>query len=230
MTSAMRGGLYLAYIHTGESEIDSLSQKGLENLAQVLAQRTSVEPDGVAALNPETDTLAFFPLIYWPVTQNQKPVSDKALQNIQHYLDHGGTILFDTRDQSRVAADLVNTQGAQSLRRIIGGLNIPPLNPIKEDHVLSRSFYLLRGYPGRFENGTLWIEQDGANGRDGVSSVLIGSNDWASAWASHSSRNTRNPQQEMAMRFGVNLVMYALTGNYKADQVHIPFILERLGK
>ena len=33
----------------------------------------------------------------------------------------------------------------------------------------------------------------------------------------------------MAYRFGVNLVMYALTGNYKTDQVHVPAILERLG-
>ena len=37
-------------------------------------------------------------------------------------------------------------------------------------------------------------------------------------------------QREMAFRAGVNLVMYALTGNYKADQVHIPALLERLGQ
>ena len=40
----------------------------------------------------------------------------------------------------------------------------------------------------------------------------------------------RRAQREMACRFGVNLVMYALTGNYKADQVHVPAILERLGR
>ena len=37
-------------------------------------------------------------------------------------------------------------------------------------------------------------------------------------------------QRELAMRFGVNLVMYVLTGNYKSDQVHVPAILERLGQ
>ena len=37
-------------------------------------------------------------------------------------------------------------------------------------------------------------------------------------------------QREMARRFGVNLVMYALTGNYKTDQVHVPALLERLGQ
>ena len=37
-------------------------------------------------------------------------------------------------------------------------------------------------------------------------------------------------QREFAFRAGVNIVMYALTGNYKADQVHIPALLERLGQ
>jgi hypothetical protein len=33
----------------------------------------------------------------------------------------------------------------------------------------------------------------------------------------------------MALRFGINLVIYALTGNYKADVVHAPFLLQRMG-
>ena len=37
-------------------------------------------------------------------------------------------------------------------------------------------------------------------------------------------------QREMAYRAGVNIVMYTLTGNYKADQVHVPALLERLGQ
>jgi hypothetical protein len=35
-------------------------------------------------------------------------------------------------------------------------------------------------------------------------------------------------QREMAYRFGVNLVMHALTGNYKDDMVHMPDIMQRL--
>ena len=37
-------------------------------------------------------------------------------------------------------------------------------------------------------------------------------------------------QRELAYRAGVNMVMYALTGNYKADQVHVQDLLERLGR
>jgi len=36
-------------------------------------------------------------------------------------------------------------------------------------------------------------------------------------------------QRELSYRAGVNIVMYALTGNYKADQVHVPAILETAG-
>ncbi len=230
-------GFYLAYIKSGDPNIDDLSQRGLEVLAGTLTRRTSVEPDGVVGLDPATDPLAFFPLIYWPVGETSKAYSGKAIQNIQHYLDHGGTILFDTRDQNRSTGRVVNTPNAKALRAVTASLNAPPLIPIPDDHVLGRAFYLLEGYPGMYRDGTLWVEQHSVTGRDNVSSVLIGSNDWIGAWASSSGnqtfsqfRNTDSRQQEMALRFGVNLVMYTLTGNYKADQVHIPHILKRLGR
>ena len=225
--------LHLAYIKTGSSSVDITSQQGLEVLANALQQRTSVEPAGAVGLNPETDTLAFFPLIYWPISGSEQALSLKALQNVQSYLDHGGTILFDTRDQNMAAQRLGGSRNAEVLRKMIAGLNIPALTPIPDDHVLGKSFYLLDQYPGQYSGGTLWVEGQSEDGRDGVSSVLIGSHDWASSWASSGgSRLVRgaNRQQELSLRFGVNLMMYALTGNYKADQVHVPFILERLGQ
>ncbi len=231
-------GFYLAYIETGDTALDSLAQQGLEALAKVLTERTSVEPAGVVGLNPERDTLAFFPVLYWAMSENQARYSDKALGNIQAYLDNGGTILFDTRDQNRSTTSMRNTESAKALRQVTGSLNIPPIMPIPSDHVLGRSFYLLDSYPGAYSAGTLWVEQYSAQGRDNVSSVIIGSNDWISSWAqsganarySRYQRSQDSRQHEMAMRFGVNLVMYALTGNYKADQVHIPHILKRLGQ
>lgn len=72
---------------------------------------------------------------------------------------------------------------------------------------------------------------------DGVSSIVIGANDWASAWAVDESGTPLlpvepggEPQRERAYRAGINLVMYSLTGNYKNDQVHVPMLLERLGQ
>ncbi len=181
----------------------------------------------MAALDPEQDELVFFPLIYWPIGVNETQFSGKAIKNIQNYLDHGGTILFDTRDRSYSSGTFAGTPNVNALRSLTVSLNIPPLEALPRDHVLNRSFYLLNpGRSGGYDPGTIWV-QSAVSGRDGVSPVLIGSHDWAAAWAAGASSSRF---QDMEFRFGINLVMYALTGNYKADQVHIPYILERLGE
>ena len=120
--------------------------------------------------------------------------------------------------------------------RILDAINPPPLEPIPNDHVLGRTFYLLDDFPGRYPGGEVWVEATPeGSARDGVSGLVIGSADWASAWAVDENGRPLAPveggdfQRELAIRFGVNLAMYALTGNYKADQVHVPAILERLG-
>jgi len=223
--------IHLAYISTGVADVDSLTRRGLEGLSAVLAQRTSVEPAGIVALNPDTDDLSFFPLIYWAITPGQPTLSGKALQKIQYYLDHGGTILVDTRDESTTPRGFSSTGGgganAANLRRLTGGLNVPPLVLMPKDHVLTKSFYLMDNFPGRYDGRTMWVEETSKSGRDGVSSLIIGSNDWISAWALPPGQSR---QHELSLRFGINIMMYALTGNYKADQVHIPHILERLGQ
>jgi hypothetical protein len=103
--------------------------------------------------------------------------------------------------------------------------------------VMTRAFYLLQIFPGRYAGGEVWVERTDERRNDGVASVMIGSHDWASAWAVGGDNRPMLPvvpggerQRELAYRFGVNMVMYALTGNYKADQVHVPYILERLGQ
>lgn len=217
--------IHLAYVKSNNPEVDSTTRRGLETLVKVLNDRTSVEPAGVVGVDPEHDELSFFPLIYWPVTIQQTALSQTALQNIQFYLDHGGTILFDTRDNGVGGT----TRNAITLRNLTAGLDVAPLVIAPRDHVLTKSFYLLKTFPGRYDNANLWVEEQSASGRDGVSSVLVGGNDWASAWAGISPPEG-SQDQEMALRFGVNMMMYALTGNYKADQVHVPHILQRLGQ
>lgn len=227
--------LYLGYIKTGNAEIDRITKDGLEVMAKVMARRTSAEPAGVVALDPTSKALPFFPLLYWPIASTSEPLSVEAVRNVQHYLDHGGTILFDTRDQNFTAGRVGGTPNAEALRKLVANLDIPPLQAVPDDHVLTKSFYLLDRFPGLYTGGTLWVESDSANARDGVSSVLIGSHDWAGSWAQNASNTRRtiygrNRQDELSLRFGINLMMYALTGNYKADQVHVPHILERLGQ
>lgn len=226
--------IHLAYIKSGSQRVDQTAKNGLTALSQILTRRTSVEPGNVVAIDPEKDEMAFFPLIYWPISENSPKLSSAALRKVQYYLDHGGTILFDTRDRiSQPRNQNSGGRNAKTLQNIIQGLNIPPLTPMPEDHVLTKSFYLLNTFPGRYENGTLWVEEKSSNGRDGVTSVIIGSHDWAHEWANIDLNNVhggKTRKQELAYRYGVNLMMYALTGNYKADQVHVPHILQRLGQ
>jgi hypothetical protein len=237
-----------AYVLTGDAAADETSRQGLIGLSKYLTARTAVEPGEPSAVNIATDEIIFFPILYWPVLPDARPLSEEVLARIDAYMKQGGMIIFDTKDygQGMPTGFNLSGDGATPLQRMLGSLDIPRLEPVPEHHVLTKSFYLLRSFPGRWEGGQLWVEaevpRDSDQGRqarrvDGVSSILITSNDFASAWAVDERGQALYPtvpggerQREMAFRTGVNIVMYALTGNYKADLVHMPALLERLGQ
>lgn len=223
---------YVAYVVTGDRSVDEETRAGLEGLSRMVARRTAAEIAGAVGVNPETDELAYFPFIYWPVTSSQMPLSEMGATNVQDYMANGGMILFDTRDQQ--FGDAANAGGAtigtRALRRLTAQLKMPPLMVTPSDHVLTRAFYLLNSYPGRYAGGQLWVEKPVNMNNDGVPTVLIGGNDWAGAWAGRPVVPGGERQREMAFRTGINMIMVALTGNYKKDQVHVKHILERLGQ
>jgi hypothetical protein len=236
---------HLAYVVTGDRALDEATRAGLVGLSQQLAARTAFEPGEPIGVDPAHDELAFFPLIYWAVPDDAQAPSSATLAKLDTYMKRGGTILFDTRD-ALYATPGTTSPGTQALRRILAGLDVPELEPVPPDHVLTKAFYLLTDFPGRYDGGTLWVEalpdRPAGDTRpvrsgDGVSPILITSNDLAGAWAVDQDGRPMFPtvpdsprQREMAYRAGINIVMYALTGNYKADQVHVPAILERLGQ
>jgi hypothetical protein len=242
----------LAYVVTGDRDVDSISKAGLGGLTLFLAQRTALEAGEPIGLDIARDELAFYPLIYWPIVPGAARPSAEALKRIDSYMKQGGTVLFDTRDAVVAPAGTggeTRSPGMLELRKILSSLDIPELEPVPRDHVLTKTFYLLRDFPGRFNSGQLWVEalpavneddeasRRPARGGDGVSSIIITSNDLAGAWAIRSDGQPMLPivegeprQREIAFRAGVNIVMYTLTGNYKADQVHVPALLERLGQ
>ena len=252
-TDAPRSALEtkLAYVVTGDQDVDSVSKTGLGGLTLFLAQRTALEAGEPIGLDLARDELVFYPLIYWPIVPGAARPSEEALKRIDSYMKQGGTVLFDTRDAVAAppgSGGETRGPGMIELRKILSSLDIPELEPVPRDHVLTKTFYLLRDFPGRFNSGQLWVEalpavnedEEGsrpARGGDGVSSIIITSNDFAGAWAMRPDGQPMLPmvegearQRELAFRAGVNIVMYTLTGNYKADQVHVPALLERLGQ
>ncbi len=228
----------LGYVETGISDVDERSRSGLFGLGRVLAQRTSIETGDPVPVDPAVDELAVFPLLYWPVPPEHPALDPAAIDRIEDYLRQGGMVLFDTGDAARLLpGQNIVGPGEQRLGELLHDLDLPPLEPIPDDHVLTRSFYLMQDLPGRFAGRPVWVDRMPQSVNDGVSSVVIGAHDWAGAWAEDEFGRTLYPvvpggerQREMARRFGVNIVMYALTGNYKTDQVHIPALLERLGQ
>ena len=236
---AAASGTHLAYVLTGDAALDTNSLMGLRGLSEVLKRRTAIEPLPPIGVDLNMDELQVWPLLYWPVSDTQIRLTEDVITRLNRYLRTGGTILFDTQDEllrQATGVRMVDTPNGRRLAEILDRLDVPPLLPVSADHVLSRTFYLLQEFPGRYSGGYVWIEQRDGASYDGVSGLVIGTHDWAAAWAmDHMQRYPYavtpggEDQREMAYRFGVNLVMYVLTGNYKSDQVHMPAILERLG-
>jgi uncharacterized protein DUF4159/aerotolerance regulator-like protein len=241
----------LAYVLTGNADVDSIVKAGMSGLTLFLAQRTALEAGDPVGVDPAHDELAFFPLIYWPVVPGAPKPPQDAINRIDAYMKQGGTVLFDTRDAVEAPPGdngASQTPGMLALREILSSLDVPELEPVPREHVLTKTFYLLRDFPGRFDSGQTWVEtlprdedEDAAShparGGDGVSPIIITSNDLAGAWAIRPDGQPMLPlspgeprQREFAFRAGVNIVMYTLTGNYKADQVHAPALIERLGQ
>ncbi len=221
--------IVFAYVRTGDREADRISRRGLIGLGNVLASRTSVEPGPPRAVDVNADALAFYPLLYWPVTEGQAAPGKQGNARVHAFLRNGGMIVFDVRMRDGFQSD--------ALRNLVAGIKVPTLRRAQGDHVLTRSYYLLQRFPGRRAGAPVWVAQQDQTAKDGVSPVIIGANDWAAAWATDRAGRPMFPvqpggeyQRELAYRVGVNIVMYALTGNYKSDQVHIPTIIRRLGQ
>jgi hypothetical protein len=241
----------LAYVVTGNADVDSIVKAGMAGLTLFLAQRTALEAGDPVGVDPARDELAFFPLIYWPVVPGVAKPAQDAINRIDAYMKQGGTVVFDTRDAIEAPPGengASQTPGMLALRNILSSLDVPELEPVPREHVMTKTFYLLRDFPGRFNTGQTWVEtlprdeddeaaSKPARGGDGVSPIIITSNDLAGAWALRPDGQPMLPltsgeprQREFAFRAGVNIVMYTLTGNYKADLVHAPALIERLGQ
>ncbi len=240
----------LAYVVTGDPANDEISRAGLTGLSWVLRQRTSFEPPDPIGVDIATDELAFFPILYWRVAPQAPMPAPDAIARLETYLRNGGIVLFDTADElQRTTADFAQatTAAGTYLREMLATVDIPPLEPVPVDHVLTKTYYLIQDFPGRYTGGPFWVEvlPDGpepaenrpARPTDGISPIMVTSNDLAGAWAIDENgaflfpmANNDPRLREMSFRAGVNIVMYALTGNYKTDQVHVPDLLERLGQ
>jgi len=196
-------------------------------LISFLKRRTSIEsPDkmfGITLLDPD---LFHFPFLYVTGKSSFLPFNEKERENMKRYIDQGGTVLID--DGSGLTDTSFDGSIKEELTKILPGES---LRPLPWDHTVFRSFYLIRILGGRriVSNVLTGIT------RDDLTPVIYSRNDLSSAWAKSPSGEWIYDcvpggewQRDEAFKLGVNVIMYALTANYKQDQIHSSFIQQYL--
>lgn len=194
-----------------------------------LVQRTSaparLRPTVVRADDP---AVVDAPFLYWSGDTEVAPLTAAEVAGLRRFFALGGVMLVDDAaagDQGQQSAF------ARSARREIARV-LPDSTPVGlgTDHVLFRTFYLLRRAEGRVE-GPPSVD---AIVRGGQAQVIFDEHDLGGALARGASGMWEQPvvpggdlQREQAIRFAVNVAMYVLCSNYKDDQVHAPFLMRR---
>jgi hypothetical protein len=194
-----------------------------------LTQRTSaparLHPTVVRADDP---AIVDAPFLYWSGDAELAPLTGAEIRGLRTFLALGGILLVD---DAGAGPEGEPSAFGRSARREIARV-VPDGAPITlgADHVIFRTFYLLRRAEGRVE-GPAGLE---AIVRGGQAQVIFTEHDLGGALARGASGVWEQPvvpggdlQREHAIRLAVNIAMYVLCSNYKDDQVHAPFLMRR---
>ncbi|MCA9574436.1 MAG: DUF4159 domain-containing protein [Polyangiales bacterium] len=210
----------------GQREEDEPRPSARRRIAWETRKRTSIE----TRLRPSRarlDDPSIFetPLLYLAGDSGFPDLSEAEVVGLRRFVDFGGLLVVDDADPLSAGFDA-------SVRRMLQrAFPTRPLRPIPADHTLFRSFYLLHGPAGRI-HGRRPLEGIEREGRMGV---VYSRADMGGAWARDNLGTWQHAveggevQRELAIRLGVNIIMYALCLDYKDDQVHAPFIMRRRG-
>lgn len=198
----------------------------VEPIVEELELRTSIDAERQRRLYRPSDRELFFcPFLYMAGKYEFEPFSPVERETLRRFLFHGG-FLF--------AEDTLGLKGFGFDRAFRAELKeILPRHELKRlppDHSVYRSFYLLDSVGGRqkvapyFEGITL----------DTWTPVIYSQNDLSGAWSKdrygkwmHECVPGGEAQRAAAFKAGINLIVYALTSDYKKDLIHHPFIRRR---
>lgn len=198
----------------------------LGRLLREVEKRTSVQvaPNPVS-IDPASPALFEHPFVVLAGDRRFDPLPEAAIDNLRTFLKSGGFLLVDSAEGVSDGPFLDSVK--RELARIFPGRE---LARVPRDHVVYKSFFLIDRPVGRL----IVADDFDAIFEDDRLAVVLSRNDMQGAWARDNFGSWKyectpggERQREMALRLGINLVMYALCINYKADQVHVPFILKR---
>jgi len=183
-----------------------------------LANTTSIEAvKRVATLAPDDVSLFNHPFAVLAGDGAFDPLEDGPLEQLSRYLTYGGFLFID---------DVTGAQDSafdRSVRRLCARLYpTRPLAPLPADHSVFRSFFLNPLPVGRVSTHA-FLEgiTDGETTpliycRNDVSGALLRGPDGRYVFPIAPGGNRIE-----ALKLSINLVMYALTSNYKKDQAHV---------
>jgi hypothetical protein len=201
--------------------------RGLRKVLQEVEKRTSVAVDPNPGSVSARDKARLFehPLLFWTGEGDMPPLSEEEVENLTLFLRAGGTLFVDSAEATRGGA--FEAAARRELARVLPGARF---QSVPDSHVLYKSFYLIEKPYGRVAaSPTLEAVFD-----EDRALVLLSVNDLLGAWSRDSFGGWDfdvfpggERQREVALRLGINLVMYSMCLNYKEDQVHVPFILRR---
>ena len=206
-----------------QTTVPSWLHQALKGISDTTSQRTTTDMATPRIVDLQSDTLPLYPMLYWRFADGMKPLDKNQAARLNRYMEQGGILLLDVSDWEGDVTTMT--------RHLV----IPPLVPMPYDHALTRAFYLLERAPN-FNSQDVWLSRQPHPLHDHVSPVIVLNHDYARMWlAYHVSRHSSSPfaappaaSVDGAVRFGVNLILYGLTGQYKKDQVHLDIILKRL--
>ncbi len=112
-------------------------------MSAALRARTALSPGEPVGVDPARDELAFYPMLYWPIVANRPQPDQRAITRIAGFMKEGGTILFDTRDALLNRPGDTPTAETAWLRQLLASVDVPELEPVPRDHVVTKTFYLL---------------------------------------------------------------------------------------
>lgn len=198
--------------------------EALRRLLWETGKRTSIQVARDATpVSPADAEMFYQPLLVWTGSGEATSLSPELRSRISRHLRFGGMLWIDAPSPDDPFAVAAREELTQLFPK-------EALAPLSGEHVLFRSYFLLNEVVGRND---LAKSVHAITLSERLAVVLtecdvLGAyeRDRFGTWRFDCVPNG-DGQREQAFRFGVNVMMYATCLDYKADQVHIPFIMKK---
>ena len=201
-------------------------KSGMVVLSEELRLQTSIACSLDVATIKGNSPLFETPLLFAACDRPRGDLPERMGSQLTDWIGSGGTLIVENVGLNGPSEGF-DDQFRRDMKKLFPR---KPLRKIPSDHVLFRSFYKM-DYPAGRVISRSYFEGIEIGGRMAViysQNDVLGalSRDTYGRWA-YDVVPGGERQREMAIRMGINFVEYALCQDYKADQVHVQYLLRK---